>query len=227
MNHRAIILCSGKVRDTVIRHQPFWMRHAMRFSLLTPYDDTLRLEGHQNFVCGTSHFSGGDNVQRLKYALRLLADAAQPYKSLKVDAENLATQFSIWDCTSICLRAELPHAADDEIAGLWYADAVTEHYTAGQYCQFPIFMGASAVIAISEAAEKLDDKVECGVPDRFLGLAVKLAGVKVKQLFPHAYVHANRNDAELVDRVAKGAYILAGLKDAHSLALAMIAKEAA
>lgn len=211
-----IVLAHGAARDTVDRHLPLWEAVAEQVAFVTPCDAQLSA-GFREYSVGVNAKYGPENNRRVQFALALGLRTQHPYIMLtEYDAV-------LWSAPPADALPAFGQSAGPLFTGpqrkFWHWEG--KDFAGRSYMHFPQIHTRASARAILAAMDKLPMDAEHGLADRYMGLAIERAGVKVNNWLPrYAYTKDTLTLDDVApcrDAIAAGAFASHGLKSADVL----------
>jgi hypothetical protein len=212
-----MVLAHGGVTETVQRHLPVWMKIHDRTIICSPADDPVRLPQEWNFVNGHSSRYAAVTNERTLQAM-LLACELRPNWLTFCEYDALLWR---WPTALIESTVERLPPGTAFVAGSQFTNHDPK-FKGKTYLHTPIIFNPAAMIRVTTAMVSLPRNAEHGFGDRYFGLAVELAGVRVLNGHEHGLSfsqnHIQREHwAEAERTIRAGACFSHGIKDAETL----------
>lgn len=201
-----VVMAHGKAQGTFDRHLPYWQRNGSFWFVACPADDMVRTTYPVLGIGRTSHHNAAAN-QRFRELFHILA---------RMDFD----QFWIHEYDSLCVDVEPPTLDPHKLWGNLWRNTEPKRFTGKQFFHQPLFMSREILQRLSLRMERIPDSAEEGFQDRFLGLAVDLAGVPFAGYEKLGFSRNTIEPEHLRDAVAArkaGATLFHGIKSAMVL----------
>jgi len=163
-----MVLAHGGAVETVKRHLPIWRACHDQVIICSPADDPCFLPNQWGFVNGKSSRYATDTNLRTREAMRL-ASELHPHTLTFCEYDALLWRWP---------KSELPMMGPDGAMGSMFTSADPK-FKGKFYVHSPIIFGPKAIGRVVAAMDKLPPDAEYGFGDRYFGLAIETAGVKV------------------------------------------------
>lgn len=206
------ILAHGAAQATFDRHLPFWSETA---KLCTPEADVMVWMPENDKVktalpgqaLGKAEHNGVTAINRFKYIIEFMA-------GLGMD------RYVFFEYDSICLGS-LPDSKVDVIGNM-FTDQISEQFAGGMFFHPPILFSNHAVQKLNAEMLGMPPNLEGQMWDRYLGLAVKRAGLSHKSFFDSGLGFADntipvKRQYDLVKSIIHGCKLIHGIKDVQTL----------
>lgn len=201
-----VVMAHGKAQGTFDRHLPYWERNGSLRFIVCPADDLIRTKHPVLAIGRSSHHNAAANA-RFKELFHVLGMMDFDY-------------FWIHEYDSICVDPEPPDLDPKKLWGNLWHNTEPKRFTGRQFFHQPLFLPREILGILLMHMERIPDASEEGFQDRFLGLAVDLAGVPFAGYENLGFSRNTIEPEHLRDAVAArkaGATLFHGIKSAMVL----------
>lgn len=211
MIHRLlIVLAHGKAKETCIRHLPIWNAASDLTIFCAPEDDPLHLPGHLCLNYGKSAQYSEETNRRTIFAMEQACNM-RPEFLIFCEYDAL-----LWYWPTELIARTVKDFEPTVLASQFVS--ADPAFRGKAYLHSPIIFTRDAVPLVLKAMNRLPMNAERGFGDRFFGLAVEEAGIKVVNGHDHGASYSQNHITgafvdQCADAVKGGACFTHGVKE--------------
>lgn len=160
------IMAHGGAQAVFDRHLPIWKEHVKEGAELmvwSPMNDQVLASGIPQQAIVKAQHNGPDSIDRIRYILEFMAGTGHD-------------RYGFFEYDSFCL-GPIPMFKTDIAGNLFIDETPSEQFKGGMFFHPPIFLTNSGMQRLAAETKQMPSTLEGSFWDRYLGLAVKRAGL--------------------------------------------------